>query len=106
MKISKIWKKSPVKTPHAAKQQQIDDPAAHFATPARVLESKTLSANEKGAALKTWAEDAGRLSVAADEGMTGGERSVLPDVKAAEAVLEQQIKEQAAASKSGSAHKK
>ena len=74
------------------KQDAIENPAANFETPATIVESTTLSQDEKGEALKNWAEDAERLSVAADEGMTGGERSQLPEVKAAEAVLEQQIK--------------
>ena len=74
-----------------AKQDTIDNPASNFETPTTIVESTTLSLDEKGEALKNWAEDSERLSVAADEGMTGGERSLLPEVKAAEAVLEKEI---------------
>jgi hypothetical protein len=73
------------------KQDKIENPASNFKTPKTIVASKALSPDEKGEALKNWAEDAERLSVAASEGMTGGEPSLLPEVKAAEAVLEQQI---------------
>ena len=76
----------------AKKKELVKSPAENFETPASVLECTVLSNAQKGAALKNWAEDAERLSVAANEGMTGGERSLLPDVKAVEAVLEAEIK--------------
>lgn len=98
MMILNHWKKgsSKPKTAKAvaksAKQETIENPASNFKTPTTLVESKVLSPDEKGEALKNWAEDAQRLSVAADEGMTGGERSLLPEIKAAEAVLEKRIK--------------
>ena len=75
------------------KEELVENPASNFEMPKALLKSPALTPEEKGEALKNWAEDAVRLSVAADEGMTGGERSLLPEVKAAEAVLEHQIKE-------------
>lgn len=98
MKITNSWKQGPIhsksltKQQFMTKQEAIDNPASNFDTPTILVESTALSPIEKGEALKNWAEDAERLSVAADEGMTGGERSLLPEVKAAEAVLEKQIK--------------
>lgn len=79
-----------------AKSDLVENPASNFELPKAVLKSPALTPAEKGEALKNWAEDAERLSVAADEGMTGGERSLLPEIKAAEAVLERQIREQGA----------
>ena len=98
MKITNSWKqgasrqKPLTKREVLTKQEAIENPASNFDTPTTIVESTALSPVEKGEALKNWAEDAERLSVAADEGMTGGERSLLPEVKAAEAVLEKQIK--------------
>ncbi|OYU50454.1 MAG: hypothetical protein CFE31_02555 [Rhizobiales bacterium PAR1] len=98
MKITNSWKqvasrqKPSTKQEVMTKQEAIENPASNFDTPTTIVESTALSPLEKGEALKNWAEDAERLSVAADEGMTGGERSLLPEVKAAEAVLEKQIK--------------
>lgn len=98
MKITNSWKQGAARQKPLTrqeiltKQEAIDNPASNFDTPTILVESTALSPVEKGEALKNWAEDAERLSVAADEGMTGGERSLLPEVKAAEAVLEKQIK--------------
>ncbi len=94
MKTNRALKEDPAskKEPVASKKELVESPAANFETPASVLESTVLSTAQKGAALKNWAEDAERLSVAANEGMTGGERSLLPEVKAVEAVLEAEIK--------------
>lgn len=75
------------------KKDIVENPASNFEMPKAILKNPVLTPVEKGEALKNWAEDAERLSVAADEGMTGGERSLLPEVKAAEAALEHQIKE-------------
>jgi hypothetical protein len=97
MKITSSWKRGPARPAPPAtkedmtKQETIDNPASNFRTPATIVESTVLSPGEKGEALRNWAQDAERLSVAAAEGMTGGERSLLPEVKAAEAVLEKQI---------------
>ncbi len=74
------------------KKDIIADPSSHFDTPENLIESEDLTLRDKRLALKTWAEDAERLSAAANEGMTGGERSLLPDVKAAEAVLDPKAK--------------
>lgn len=97
MKISQSWKNGnsrkipPVKPRPGRAPSPAENPAASHESPAALVASTTLTDDEKGAALKTWGDDALRLSIAADEGMTGGERSMLPEVKAAEAVLEQAI---------------
>jgi hypothetical protein len=65
----------------------IDNPTAHFDSPAEVLEDNRLSDKQKHAALATWEEDAVRLAVASEEGMTGGEPARLDEVKEAQSAL-------------------
>jgi hypothetical protein len=75
----------------AAATPKLDDivsrPSAHFDTPAAVLETDGLSVKAKKRVLDAWEEDARRLSVATEEGMGGGEPSLLADVAAAKAEL-------------------
>ncbi|MDZ7588096.1 MAG: hypothetical protein U5J78_02640 [Parasphingorhabdus sp.] len=56
------------------------DPAAHFATPADVLNVTTLDDSEKRRVLESWREDEEALQRASDEAMTGGEHSRLKSV--------------------------
>jgi len=74
------------KKPEADVTDIIENPAAHFEAPADVVEDPALSEEEKRKALNTWEEDARLLSVATQEGMSGGTPSKLAEV--AEAKLE------------------
>lgn len=56
------------------------DPAATFDTPLAVLQSAQLSSAQQLEILYRWAYDAVELAVAEEEGMTGGEPSLLEAV--------------------------
>ncbi len=47
-------------------------PAVHFDEPAKLVETTTLTNDEKLVALQTWEKDADALDLAADEGMLPG----------------------------------
>lgn len=53
------------------------NPAQCFETPQRVLDDPTLTAAQKRRVLLQWEQDARLLSVAEEEGMGGGEESML-----------------------------
>ena len=63
------------------------DPAAVFRHPAEVLDRPDLTDDERLAILEQWERDARGLSVAEEEGMTGGEESLLARVERAIAAL-------------------
>jgi hypothetical protein len=63
------------------------DPAAVFRTPRDVLDHPGLTREERLAILEQWERDARGLSVAEEEGMTGGEESLLARVRRAIAEL-------------------
>ncbi len=65
----------------------LKNPTAHFDAPDKVIGSKKLSDKDKKRVLDAWEEDARRLSVATEEGMSGGEPSRLADVAEAKAKL-------------------
>lgn len=69
------------------KTDVIANPTAHVETPTDLLKLQELSEREKKQALDNWEEDARRLAVAADEGMTGGEPSRLAEVAEAKNAL-------------------
>jgi len=58
------------------------DPGSVFASPEQLRESSILSKEEKIDLLQRWAEDARELDIADDEGMSGGELSLLDRVLA------------------------
>lgn len=58
------------------------DPGSVFASPEKLCESSRLSKEEKVDLLQRWAEDARELEIADDEGMSGGEFSLLDRVLA------------------------
>ena len=70
----------------AAADDEIDlekarlDPALVFTSPARLCESPKLSKEEKIELLQRWADDARELEIAEDEGMAGGESSLLNQI--------------------------
>lgn len=65
----------------------ISNPTAHFDSPQKVVAADDLSDGQKKKVLDAWEEDARRLSVATEEGMTGGEPSRIEDVAAAKVEL-------------------
>jgi hypothetical protein len=65
------------------------DPAALFATPEAVLQRSDYSGEQKRLNLGRWLQDAEELSVAEEEGMAGGEPSMIERVAAALTRLEQ-----------------
>ena len=64
------------------------DPAGVFKSPREVLDDPSLTRADRLAILAQWERDARGLSVAEEEGMTGGEESLLARVRAAIAQLE------------------
>ena len=64
--------------------EKTSNPSAHFDSPDEVAKSKLLSQADKVKALKKWEEDARIMSVAAEEGMGGGEPSRLDEVSEAQ----------------------
>ena len=68
-------------------KEMVATPSTHFDTPADVVETDELSRKEKAKALDNWEADARRLSVATEEGMTGGEPSRVTEVADAKADL-------------------
>ncbi len=68
-------------------KQKVEDPVGNFASPADVVKDETLTTKQKQDALTAWEQDAVRLSVATEEGMSGGEPSRLDEVKDAQAEL-------------------
>jgi hypothetical protein len=67
------------------------DPDRHFTSPQEVLDDDRLTDAEKLEILVAWERDARALSVAADEGMTGGEPDGLRPVTRARIQLEERI---------------
>jgi hypothetical protein len=65
------------------------DPAALFPSPEAVLARRDYSQSQKLQILQRWQQDAEELSVAEEEGMAGGEPSLIERVSAALARLEQ-----------------
>jgi len=63
------------------------DPAAVFRFPRDVLDHPDLTREERSAILRQWERDARGLSVAEEEGMAGGEESLLARVRRALAQL-------------------
>jgi hypothetical protein len=67
----------------------VHDPASTFDTPMDLVQTPKLPLHEKERALETWAEDEKALQRATEEGMGGGERPRLREVKKAEQALEE-----------------
>ena len=68
-------------------QKMLRDPAAVFQKPRDVLDHPDLTREERLAILRQWERDARELSVAEEEGMGGGEESLLARVRLAIAQL-------------------
>lgn len=71
------------RTSKADVQTMLRDPAAVFKTPRDVLCHPSLTRDEQLAILRQWEVDARSLSVAEEEGMAGGEESLLSRVRRA-----------------------
>ena len=67
-------------------------PAAHFDEPKDVVADPALSDAQKAKALGSMEQDARQMSVAASEGMAGGERTKLTDVLKAKETLTTSVK--------------
>ncbi len=63
------------------------DPAGTFAAPMEVVERRDLTRSQKLQLLEQWEREARALAVAEEEGMTGGEESMLSRVRRAIAAL-------------------
>ena len=72
-------------------ERQISNPAACFASPEELIASKTLTHEEKIAALQTWAYDAAEVCVAIEEGMRGDNGDLLRRVLIALEALGEKI---------------
>jgi hypothetical protein len=68
--------------------EALRDPAAHFADPAALVDSRELTAEQKIALLRQWEYEESEMAVATEEGMPGGENSILQAITAALAVLD------------------
>ncbi len=69
-------------------EKALVDPAAAFASPEELLARPDLSRSQMMDLLRRWHQDAEELSVAEEEGMGGGEPSLLERVSAALTRLE------------------
>ncbi len=61
-------------------QQALLDPAGAYHSPQALLDDDSLEKDQKIAVLRRWAYDANELAVAEEEGMGGGEDSMLQRV--------------------------
>ena len=68
-------------------KQKVEDPVGNFASPADIVKDQALTTKQKQDALTAWEQDAVRLSVATEEGMSGGEPSRLDEVMDAQSEL-------------------
>ncbi len=73
----------------------VGNPKAAFDSPMQVVKTPVLKPAEKRAALEAWEEDEKALQRATEEGMGGGERPQLREVKKAERMLEADAKPEA-----------
>jgi hypothetical protein len=61
------------------RDEKLDRPAEHFASPAAIADDPTLSAEEKERALDAWEQDARQMMTASNEGMPGSEEGLVPE---------------------------
>lgn len=71
----------------AKRSEAVKNPVENFDAPIDVARDANLSEEEKREALRRWEYDARQLSVAAEEGMAGGEPSRLDEVKEAQSIV-------------------
>lgn len=77
-----------VAAPSTLAEQAKVSPTDVFANPKDVVASPELTADENAEVLEQWESDAIALQTATDEGMSGGKRPGLEEVKKAQSVLE------------------
>lgn len=77
------------------------DPRSEFGTPENVLEDLRLDWGAKHAVLKIWEQDERQLAVAEDEGLAGGERSMLRRVLRALDIVSERLARSASGTQSG-----
>ena len=80
----------------------LKDPASTYDSPARVLQDNRFNDEQKLEILRSWEQDERELEVAEEEGMAGGERSILADILAAMNRLDITTASPAAPTKQGS----
>jgi hypothetical protein len=68
-------------------EAMLENPVGYFDKPVDVVRDSKLSLDEKKQILDAWEEDARRLAVATEEGMSGGEPSNLAEVAEAKVKL-------------------
>jgi hypothetical protein len=71
------------------REDKLEKPHTHFDRPQDILADPALSREEKAEALEKLEQDARHLTVAAQEGMTGGEENKLQEVLDAKKALEE-----------------
>jgi hypothetical protein len=76
-------------------------PSAVYGSPREIIADPALSRADKKRLLDAWEEDARRLSVATEEGMTGGEMARLDEVAEAKAALKVEDDRRPAPTKTG-----
>ena len=58
----------------------LKDPSAVYHSPFDVLQDKNLNAEQRLQILQQWEQDERELDVAQEEGMSGGEKSILDEI--------------------------
>lgn len=61
-------------------EKALKDPASVYHSPFEVLNDRTLNDKQRLAILQSWEQDERELDVAQEEGMAGGEKSILGDI--------------------------
>jgi len=80
-------KKTKAAAPESLAEASRANPTTVFDAPDDVLKSDDLTKKEKVEVLDQWEADAKALQTATDEGMSGGKRPRLDEVKAAQTAL-------------------
>jgi hypothetical protein len=85
-------KKTSAIEPNTLAEQAKVSPTTVFGSPKQVVATDDLTGTEKTEVLAQWEADAIALQKATDEGMTGGERPRLEEVKKAQTLLDEKKK--------------
>ena len=82
-------------------EEILRDPAKKFGNPAEVIRDRAFTRKERLMILRQWERDARELAVAEEEGMTGGEESLLSRVRRAIAALSEEQSDEGTGTKHG-----
>jgi hypothetical protein len=83
-------------------QEKIKDPGSVYQSPFDVLRDEELDDAQRLEILRSWEQDERELDVAEEEGMAGGELSILTDIFSAISQLNISVTTQEAPTKQGS----